>query len=213
MTTFNRVAKVAPRVSFAAAALISILSCWNYAKADDAWADWRLLPDSGSGEVRTDEFYTLKNRVTGDAVTYGVREYGINLVWTEDLQSENVRLEVESGHGKTIRYGDKIAILVKGGGYLHYAERPHGINLTWSKEPTFEWRVDGGEHGTTFKSDTKFGLRNEIANDYVVYGKRNRGINLVWFKDGPQTWDRRLAKLGCKVIESKLDFNPCDYLE
>jgi hypothetical protein len=116
-----------------------------------------------------------------DVLAYGERDYGINLVWQNPASQENIRF-YKSGGG-TIRYGDRVALYVEGGGYVKYGERDYGINLVWSSSPVYEWEVFGGTHGAPVVAGPTYyhGLRNTAIQRAMVYGERKYGINLVWF--------------------------------
>ena len=72
----------------------------------------------------------LVNVTTDDALGYGAREYGINLVWQNPAGPGNVRFYKVGGG--PLRYGDRLALWVEGGGFVRYGARQYGIDLVWS---------------------------------------------------------------------------------
>ena len=155
---------------------------------------WQVLP--GKPLVAKQSF-SLYTSPPGQFVTYGSRDYGINLVWAKSKpQIDNFTLSRASGAGGPINYGDVVALKEKTGGYIYYKSRKYGINLEFSAQPVYEWEVRGGRTGTpvvqgkwgdspNYISDVQISLYNRTINCYVGYGSREYGINLVW-KGGPR---------------------------
>jgi hypothetical protein len=155
---------------------------------------WQVLP---SKPLLAKQSFSLYTSPPAQFVTYGRREYGINLVWIRSKpQTDNFTLSRASGAGGQINYGDVVALKEKTGGYIYYKSRKYGINLEFSAQPVYEWEVRGGRTGTPVVqgkwgdspnniSDVMISLYNRTINCYVVYGTREYGINLVW-KGGPR---------------------------
>jgi hypothetical protein len=144
--------------------------------------DWRIGGPGGAGEeVQSGTTrYHLFNTTINQIVAYGEREYGINLVWQDDDNQQNIRFDRPGGG--TVRYGDVVAIRVSGGGYVKYGARDNGINLVWSNSPVYQWEIRGGTHGVPVRTDTgAIQLLNTHVFQSVTYGERDRGINLVWY--------------------------------
>jgi hypothetical protein len=119
-------------------------------------------------------------------VVYGSQEYGINLVWDDpDPTSPSIRFLPLSGATTPITYGERVAIHVRGGGYLRYGEREYGINLKWSDSPVYEWRLRGDSppNNTPIDITNSVGLFNTVSSDYLFYDPRRHGINLKWLRD------------------------------
>lgn len=118
-------------------------------------------------------------------VKYGKRSTGINLEWSSSDPKANIELHKDGGG--PIRYGDKVAIRVEGGGFLKYGDRRWGIKLLWVSSNTsskpYEWEVRGGTAGQPVPMNTPVRLFNTVENDNLVYCRRPWGINLAWAKD------------------------------
>src|ERR1041385_5724848 len=91
--------------------------------------------------------YDLFNITDLEALRYGERTWGINLVWTDPANSDNIRFQRESGSAEPVKFEEPIAINVRNGKWLKYHVRDYGINLGWSDTPIFEWRIQGGNAG------------------------------------------------------------------
>jgi hypothetical protein len=142
--------------------------------------------------------YDLVNTTIHEAVRYGEREYGINLLWGDPGAADNLYFRTASGSAAPIVFGELFAINVRGGGFLVRKQREYGICLGWANVPSFEWRVDGGQDGQPVPTGVAVGLFNTIENDHLFYDPRTYGINLKWlrdkgrFNDGP--WYEKAAK-------------------
>ena len=146
--------------------------------SDSSATEWELLP--GPGSVASGTAYSLRDSYGGNYLKYGVRDSGINLVWSSSPPSG---VSIERAGGGIINYGEAVAIKVTGGGYLKYQTRSSGINLVWSSTPLYEWEVDGGTIGTALPRGTRVRLFNRTTSDNMVYCQRPTGINLAWAKD------------------------------
>jgi hypothetical protein len=151
--------------------------------------DWEILSgvarDHRSIQPRVG--YTMMNLTAQQAIKYGERAQGINLVWDRNEGLVNVTFELDHDGAGPIGEGQAIAIHVLNGGYLRYGERSEGINLVWSQSPVYEWRIMPGEFpdkaGDPVQLGVKTGLYNDKTQDYVIYCERPHGINLRWAKD------------------------------
>lgn len=131
--------------------------------------------------------YSFKNLINDSYVRYGKRTWGVDLVWGSassqwsflpDTGSPNIR----DHRRRAMAPGEKVAIYNDSTRrYLVYGHQTFGINLTWSKSPSYQWKI-GADPSTGSTS-----LFNTVANDYVVYGERPVGINLRWLKDVRRT--------------------------
>jgi hypothetical protein len=124
----------------------------------------------------------LRNGTIGKSLKYQSRDYGINLGWDATNTTKAITVERQGSDPSPIRYGERIAIRVQGGGYLRYKEREFGINLVWSSTPVYEFELTG-VYGARVRAGTPFGIYDREHGDYVVYGSRTYGINLRWFSD------------------------------
>lgn len=161
--------------------------------------DWTLRGPSGF--VMSGKPLTLYNLTDKESLKYGSRTWGINLVWTKSVYLGNVQI-FHRGSATPILYGERVAIYIKGGGYLKHEKRTVGINLGWSSKPVYEWKIGGtgGPEGTRLRVNDKFCLLNTVARDCVIYDNRKVGINLVWAKDeGKMSWTGLLREAGSAV--------------
>ncbi len=149
--------------------------------AERSVKDWQI---QGAGkEVKSGTGYTLYNVTDKNAVKYGERDWGINLVWDKKGNLNNIKIVGQNNATGAIKFGDKVAIHVDKGGYLKYQKRDWGINLVWSKTPVYEFVVTGGMKGTAVPTNATIGLYNEVEKDFLIYAERPVGINLRWYKD------------------------------
>src|SRR5215208_4164426 len=151
--------------------------------------NWYIIPSDNSvttvlpGDTHG---YDLFNETMLQRVVYGSREYGINLVWDDpDPTNPSIRFLPLSGATTPILYGERVAIHVRGGGFLRYGEREYGISLKWSESPVYEWRLRGDNppESTPVDLTQPVGLFNTVSSDYLFYDPRRYGINLKWLRD------------------------------
>ncbi|MDO8213964.1 hypothetical protein [Conexibacter sp. CPCC 206217] len=127
--------------------------------------------------------YFLKNMVNKSYVGYGSRTFGVDLVWRSySTQWQFIPKPPAPNVRDHRRYAidptANVAIFNSARNqYLVYGHETFGINLQWSRSPSFQWKVN------TRRDDSAASLFNTVANDYVVYGERSFGINLMWLKD------------------------------
>jgi hypothetical protein len=137
------------------------------------------------GTLKSGDKVSLFDSYNKSFVKYGERTSGINLTWDSKDPLRNI--ELHKPGGGVIRYGDKVAIRVDGGGFLKYGDRRWGIKLNWvssnASEKPYEWEVRGGETGQPVPKNKPVRLFNTVENDNVVYCRRPWGINLAWAKD------------------------------
>jgi hypothetical protein len=146
----------------------------------------KLPNPSQSKEVVTatpNHLYDLYNRNEKEAIRYGERKYGINLVWGDPDTADNIRFERPAKASGPMKSGDLVAINVKKGGFLKYQKREYGINLVWSDTPVFEWRLAFSAPGESIRTGVPICIFNTVAGDILFYDPRTYGINLKWLKD------------------------------
>lgn len=163
----------------AVAALIALLPAAAGAVSRTDAAQWSL----GTRAPQVNVGYSFKNLINGSYVKYGTRTWGVDLVWGSsssqwsfmpDSGSPNIR----DHRRRAMVPGEKVAIYNDSTRrYLVYGSQTFGINLTWSRTPSYQWKI-GSDPSTGNAS-----LYNTSAGDYVVYGQRPVGINLRWLKD------------------------------
>jgi hypothetical protein len=122
--------------------------------------------------------YELVN-ARGGQLGYTNRRLGVDLgfVGSSGGHFEFKRLNLRDH--RRLRAGEKLALYnTKTRRYLFGAGQTFGINLNWTKSPSWEWRIELRQG-----SQTQFALYNTKVNDYLVYGSRTFGPNLKWYKD------------------------------
>ena len=148
--------------------------------------EWGLLPPTRrtrSVVPDADHDYDLFNAKIGEALVYGERRWGINLVWGDSQTSDNVRFARQGGSRDPLKYAQRVAIHIRKGGWLVYKKRDVGINLGWSDSPKFEWRIDGGDAKDNVVLPGLIALHNSVEDDWLMYVPRDFGINLRWSAD------------------------------
>lgn len=177
-------------LSIAVAVAMFLMAGAREARAASASSvfDWSISNYYASGPVNPGfTGYSLRNETAVTVqnqtyLVYGVRDYGINLVWGYRPASANIRFERQSGSGP-LKYGEPVAIEVGGGGYLKHQSRLFGIDLVWSSTPVYQWRIfgQGKKIGDVVSTADKVGLYNtSYYTGYMVYQTRDYGINLDW---------------------------------
>jgi hypothetical protein len=171
-------------------------------------------------EDRISTAHYLRSKVNGKFLIFKRRNFGIELGWTAEvkgspyLSSKSFKIETYETytnrtqrnkkvrvHNRELSYGELFAIKVsgavkaKGHGYLVYKKRRWGINLVYSRWPSFEWKFTGGKTGTPVRGPGKpsrpLGIYNTKAKDHMVYCKRKYGPNLRWARDCKHSGKRR----------------------
>ena len=141
--------------------------------------------------------YDLYNRTEKEALKYGERTWGINLVWGDPSTSDNVRFVRASGQTGPLVSDELIAFGVRNGaGFVKYQVRDTGINLAWSSTPVFEWKLVLPQANQAIQTGTPVGLFNMVEKDFLFYDPRSYGINLKWLRDKGkynEPWYRSIA--------------------
>lgn len=151
--------------------------------------NWFIIPNDNATttlDPTTSAEYDLVNEYAIKRLIYKEREYGINLDWGDlDPATAAVNVLRQGSDTTPIRYGELVAIRVRGGGYLRYGKRDYGINLKWSDDPVYEWQIagSGSSTGTDVRLGDAVGLVNNTAGDTLFYDPRRYGINLKWLAD------------------------------
>lgn len=130
--------------------------------------------------------YDLFNLKILEAIRYGERTWGVNLVWTDPASSDNLRFRRESGSQDPLKFEEPIAINVRNGKWLKYYVRDRGVNIGWSDTPIYEWKIQGGNAGAEIPVNEAVALYNSVENDTLMYEPRLWGINLKWYEDSAQ---------------------------
>jgi hypothetical protein len=148
--------------------------------------NWVIMAASNVEESvrpRAKHSYDLLNTTENEALMYGERKYGINLVWGDPGASDNIRFQRQAGTDEPLKFGELVAINVRRGGFLRYQKRDYGINLNWADGPVFEWKIMGGAAGGDVQSGKVIALFNTVEKDHLFYDPRTYGINLKWVRD------------------------------
>jgi hypothetical protein len=160
----------------------------------DEYKQWNIGSDK-AGQVLSkarfqdapDRSYNLKNRVPIKFLQYEEQNWGINLGWTDDASPDTAKrvarwFFTRSGAGNgPVTYSETIALANgTGDSWLHYSERPRGINLDWSSRPVFEWQLLGRKAGEPVQRDQYLAIFNKKANLFFVHFDRDAGGNIGW---------------------------------
>lgn len=166
---------------FAAAAALTVAAAPGGAAAAVSRTDAKQWTAGGASPTLNTS-YSFKNLVNNSYVKYGSRTFGINLVWGSSSAQwtfmPRAPPNTRDHRRRPMVQNEPVAIYnsVKRA-YLVYGSQTWGVNLTWSRNPVYEWRVE------TDARTGRASLYNTDARDYVVYGERSFGINLRWLKD------------------------------
>lgn len=150
--------------------------------------DWTILSKNPAVKLvlagHTNHAYDLFSITKSECLIHG-RRHGTNisLQWGDPARSHHIRFQRASGSEEPIEFEEPIAINVRHGGFLVHKMGRWGINLGWSRTPSFEWRVLGGRPGAPVEVGKAIGLFSIVEHDSLVYDARDSGIDLNWFKD------------------------------
>jgi plastocyanin len=146
--------------------------------------DWSLRGAPAGTQLDEGEKVAFTNETyAGHEIYYHERDWGINLKWRDWRLGRNVWFKRYVTGGGAIRYGERVAVYVDGGGYLRHAWRPFGITLKWSDYPVYEWEIRGvNALGSTVHYGDVIALYNRDRPAFLVYGWQLLGINLVWWQ-------------------------------
>jgi hypothetical protein len=155
-------------------------------RAAEYFKQWTILdPNGAQTEIRPDRRYLLKNSTNRHFLSYKEQNFGINLGFTDDAEPSTAKKVVHwsfvNERRTPVKYGEPVAIRCKDG-YLHYGQRPWGINLDWSDTPIYEWRLLGGRPGTVVKTRDWlciFNTRSGIGQPMIRF-KREVGGDIGW---------------------------------
>ncbi|HMG66205.1 MAG TPA: hypothetical protein VK588_00920, partial [Chitinophagaceae bacterium] len=123
-------------------------------------------------------------------LAYYSRNRGISLAFDVHQANVNINLVKQDNGSGPIKYEERFAIHVAGGGYLKYQQSIWGINLDYSTTPVFEWKFRDNSFGPqqpkNVNSHDILSLFNTYNEGYMLYGERDYGPNLNW-SDKPST--------------------------
>ena len=148
----------------------------------------------------------LKNKAQRLFLQWEKQTFGINLGWTDDATPDTaIRVTrwfftKPANDSSPICYGQPIAL---GYGispsYIYYAQRTVGVNLDWSKEARFDWKLLGGPIGQEVRSGTWLALYNETARDCLISFDRDAGGDIGW--PSSKTWGDQIEDAVMQAIK------------
>lgn len=169
---------------------IALLLAYGHSKAADEVVVWKTTLGNGNF-VTPNTLFRLYCITNQSYLDYYRRNRGINLAFNQGLSVSNIKFVRSGTATEAIKYGEKIAIYVAGGGYLYYTRRTYGINLSYSSRPVYEWELRNASYLQTGAPNTEairardlFSLYNAHNQGYMVYGERTWGPNLTWATTG-----------------------------
>ena len=125
--------------------------------------------------------YNLLLRTNNKYLTYDSGNVaGVNVGYTSDPENKRIHFRLPDNSEREILTGEPVAFGIGGGAaFLQYQHQPVGINLTYSQDPIFEWRICGGEQkGEPIPLGSWVALLNERVQptpDFLVYFARLGG--------------------------------------
>ena len=149
---------------------------------------WKILNlGGGQSDVRAGKRYLLKNSTNRHFLQYKNQGAfgGINLGFSDDAEPSTaaklVHWEFVNRQRSQVKYDEPIAMRCKDG-YLRYGSRTVGINLVWSDNPVYEWRLLGGKPGTRVTTSDWFSIFNMHSQPGMplIYFEREIGGNIGW---------------------------------
>jgi hypothetical protein len=135
--------------------------------------------------------YNLFCQKNGKYLTWKKQPIGINLDFTDDASLCKIHFRLPDGSERGILSGESIAFGIGGGeAFLSYAQRDVGINLKWSKNPVFEWRIFGSNNqiGTPITESSLVAIVNDKVQpnrDFFIYFNRPPGMADVGWTTSP----------------------------
>jgi hypothetical protein len=161
---------------------------------------WKIGHDSANvrswNNYRDNQGYNLFCQTNGKYLTWGKMPLGINLCFVDDARLQKTHFRLPDGIERDILSGESVALGIGGGeAFLRYASRDVGINLRWSAEPIFEWRIFGANNqpGTPIAENSPVALVNDRvspAPDFLVHLERPPGMADIGWTSSPTFWNR-----------------------
>lgn len=144
-------------------------------------------------DIRPGQRFLLKNSTNRHFLQYKNQGAfgGINLGFSDNAEPSTaakvVHWEFVNRQRSPVKYGEPVAIRCRDD-YLYYGARTIGVNLNWSDNPVFEWRLLGGRPGAPVRTDEWFSIFNMHAQpgEPLIYFKREVGGNVGW--PSSKTW-------------------------
>lgn len=147
--------------------------------------------------------YNLLCRTNQKYLTYVDASAGVNLGYITNAGDKKVHFRLPDNSEREILTGEPFALGIGGNpSFLKYAHRTVGINLEYSTQPVFEWRIyeSSSESGKRIATESWIAIVNEKvepALDFLVYLDRPAGADVGW-TTSPKWWDK-IADLAAKA--------------
>ncbi|WP_433295571.1 hypothetical protein ACQP2F_36155 [Actinoplanes sp. CA-030573] len=163
-----------------------------------------------------DRSYNLKGLKPRKFLQYEEQQFGINLGWTDDAEPATARrvarwfLARPGTANGPLLYGEPVALANgKDPSFLRYKTRQFGINLDWSHDPVFEWKVAGGKAGQPVHTADNVAIYNSRVDvegghgDFFVHFQRQIGANIGWTTS--PSWFDQLEQELKKLLPEGID--------
>jgi hypothetical protein len=155
----------------------------------------------------TNTGYSLQCISNNEYLSWGKQNLGINLVFMTEEKDKKIHFVLPDNQEREILTGEAVALGIGGGdAFLRYAERSVGINLEWTSNPSYEWRLFDASGATGKRIAT--GALTAIGNanvqptaDFMIYLERP-GADVGW-TSSPGWADRIIAVGG--VVKSAIE--------
>lgn len=172
---------------------------------------WKIGRDSANimswNNYTDNQGYNLFCQSNGRYLTWKKVPIGINLDYTDDSNVNKTHFRLPDGTEREILSGESVAFGIGGGeAFLHYAHRDVGINLEWSANPVFEWRIFGANNqiGTPIQENSLVAIVNdkvEPSPDFLIYFERPPGMADIGWTTSPGFWDQVTGFLDKHKVE------------
>lgn len=151
---------------------------------------WKLGGKPGNlksqNQYATNTGYNMLCRTNKKYLTYKEVKLGINLDYVSDAAVKKAHFRLPDKKEREILTGEKVALGIGGGdAFLKYAHRTVGINLDWSENPVYEWKIFGatGEEGKPIATGEwvcMINLNVQPKADFFIYFDRPAGGDVGW---------------------------------
>jgi len=155
-------------------------------KAAEFLKQWTILDPGGRQvDIRPGQRHLLKNSTNRHFLQYKEQKWGINIGFSDNAAPSTaakvVHWELLNQHRTPVKYDEPVAIRCKDD-YLRYGSRTVGINLVWSDNAVFEWRLLGGKPGTPVRTRDSLSIFNMHSEngEPLIYFQREIGGNIGW---------------------------------
>jgi hypothetical protein len=164
---------------------------------------WKLGAKAGNvrsqNTYETNTGYSLYCASNNQYLTWGKQDLGINLVYQSSEIDKKIHFVLPDDQEREILTGEPVAFGIGGGeSWLRYAERSVGINLKWSSDPSYEWRLfdASGEKGRPIAAGSPVAICNTNVKptaDFMIYLSRP-GADVGWTTS--PGWFDRIREIG-----------------